>query len=235
MGSNSVNGNGAYEGEMNEVALFESALRATVPAQPDPRLGAALVPRLAETARASTVEAETHAVRRRPRSRRGALVARVAIAVALIPLVLAGLAVAGVTVPKPARSAFDSIGITLPNQPATHAHTTTGTEGGSGQPTGSSGGVNTETGKSTAPSKGKSGAAHQHALKQRQKAHGEAVGHQRGKAIGLNGSTPPGHSGETGPPEHSNAGGSSRSHGAHSAPKTHPTHVPQGNAKGHSK
>jgi hypothetical protein len=226
MRSNSESGNDAFEGEMKEVALFESALRAAVPTQPDPRLGVALVPRLAETARASTVEAERHAVRRRPRSR-PALLARIGIAVALIPLAFAGLAFAGVTVPEPARSAFDSIGISLPNQPATHPHNTTTSEPIPGQATE---GVNTETG--TAPSKGKSGAAHQHALKQRQKAQGKAIGHQRGKAIGLNGSTPPGHSGQTGPPEHSNAGGSSESHGAPSVPKTHPTPVPQGNAKG---
>ena len=111
---------------MNDVALFESALRAAVPTRPDPRLGTALVPRLAEVARAATIEAETQTTRRRtaaPRSR-FALVARVGIAVALIPLVLAGLAVAGVTVPGPARSAFDSVGITLPNQPAKHAKAT---------------------------------------------------------------------------------------------------------------
>jgi hypothetical protein len=237
MGSNPVNGEGAYEDEMNEVALFENALRAAVPTRPDPRLGVTLVPRLAEAARASTVEAETHAIRRRPRSRL-ALVARVGIAVALIPLVLAGLSFAGVTVPEPARSAFDSIGITLPNQPATHSHrstpatTTTTTEQPSGEATGTSA---TETGKSAAPSKGNSAAAHKHALEQRQKARGKALGHERGKAIGLNGSTPPGQSGQTGPPEHSNAGGSSASHAANPAPKTHPTHIPPGLAKGHSK
>jgi cell division protein FtsN len=237
MGSNPVNGEGAYEDEMKEVALFENALRAAVRTQPDPRLGVTLVPRLAEAARASTVEAETHAARRRPRSRL-VLVARVGIAVALIPLVLAGLAFAGVTVPEPARSAFDSIGITLPNQPATHAHSTppsTATEQPSGQATGTSA---TETGTSATPSKGNSAAAHKHALEQRQKARGKALGHERGKAIGLNGSTPPGQSGQTGPPEHSNAGGSSASHSANPAPKTHPTHVPHvppGLAKGHSK
>ncbi|HEX5893844.1 MAG TPA: hypothetical protein VFY33_03365, partial [Solirubrobacterales bacterium] len=45
------------------------------------------------------------------------MVARVGIAVALLPLLLAGLAVAGVTVPDPARSAFETIGVELPNQP----------------------------------------------------------------------------------------------------------------------
>jgi len=46
------------------------------------------------------------------------LVARVGIAAALLPLLIAGLAFAGVTVPDPARSAFDSVGVELPNQPA---------------------------------------------------------------------------------------------------------------------
>src|SRR5215213_11475894 len=113
---------GAYRNEMNQVALFENALRAAVPAQPDP------LPRLAQFARTATIEAETRASRRgsalrtgrAARSRR-ALVTRVAIAVGLIPLVLAGLAFAGVTVPGPARDAFDSVGITLPNQPSEHA------------------------------------------------------------------------------------------------------------------
>jgi hypothetical protein len=228
-----VNGNGAYEDEMREVNLFESALHAAVPTQPDPRLRAALVPQLAEAARSSTIAAETRVMRRRPRSRL-ALVARVGIAVALIPLVLAGLAFAGVTVPGAARSAFDSVGIPLPNQPAKHAKETTNntSQQGSGATTGT---VNTETGKSVAPSEGRSAAAHRHALQQRQKAHGKAVGHDRGKAIGLSGSTPPGHSGATGPPAHSNAGGSSVSHGGSPGPKTHPTPVPHGNANGHSK
>src|SRR5215217_5269756 len=111
---------------MNEVALFKNALRAAVPTQPDPVLGLDLVPRLAQVARGATIEAETRATRRpvaigagRPRAgSRLALVARAGIAVAMIPLVLAGLAFAGVTVPAPARDAFDSLGITLPNQPS---------------------------------------------------------------------------------------------------------------------
>ncbi len=246
-----MSGNGAYEDEMSEVALFESALRAAVPTRPDPRLGAALVPRLAATARASTIEAETHAVaagaRRRPRSRL-ASVARVGIAVALIPLVLAGLAFAGVTVPGAARSAFDSVGITLPNQPASDKEGTTNTtptktttEPSSSNPANPGA---AERGKSEGAHKGKSAAAHQHALAQRQKARGKAIGHTRGKAIGLTGSTPPGHSGQTGPPPHSNAGGNS-THAAPTTPppppsprgksrqRTYPTSP--GNGRGHSK
>jgi hypothetical protein len=226
-----VSGNGAYEDEMNEVALFTTALRVAVPKQPDPRLGANLVPRLAEVARASTIEAETHSTRRRPRSRL-ALVARVGIAVALIPLVFAGLAFAGVTVPGPARSAFDSVGITLPNQPSSSSEATS-TGQGSGKPASA---THTNTGTSEAQTKGNSAAAHRHALEQRKKARGKAIGHTRGKAIGLTGATPPGHTGQTGPPPHANAGGSSATHTTtHTTPEPQSTHTTPGNANGHSK
>jgi hypothetical protein len=224
---------------MNEVALFTNALRAAVPTQPDRELVATLVPRLAATARASTLEAETAATRRttaqatrgarRPRSR-FALVARVGIAVALIPLVLAGLAVAGVTVPSAARSAFDSVGITLPNQPAGQAKETSTIEQSS---EGTPGAANTGSLKSVTQNNGKSGAAHQHALQQRLKARGKAIGHDRGKAIGLKDLIPPGRSGATGAPAHSNAGGSSGSHSSSQA--THPTHVPKAAPTGHAK
>ena len=237
-----MSGNGAYPDEMNEVALFTDALRAAVPAQPGRELNAAIVPRLAATARSSTIEAETRTSRRtsalrpgRPRSRR-ALVARVAIAVALVPLLLAGLAFAGVTVPAPARDAFDSVGLTLPNQPPDHARKPTTTRG-DGEPTTGQGGGNDVSEAAQAKPKGKGGnsaAAHEHASKQHEKARGEAKGHDRGKAVGLNGSTPPGHSGETGPPAHSNAGGSPGGNGSDKAVSP-PTHVPQGNANGQAK
>lgn len=219
---------------MKDVALFESALRAAVPTRPDPRLGTALVPRLAEAARAATIEAESQTTRRRsatPRSRL-ALVARVGIVVALIPLVLAGLALAGVTVPGPARSAFDSVGITLPNQPAKHAKATN--PGQASPPAEDTVRPQIATPNGT---KGNSPAAHQHAREQHGKAQGKAKGHEKGKAIGLNGSTPPGQAKEkqTGPPSHSNAGGNSTSHTATPAPPGQTTHTPPGNANGHSK
>jgi cell division protein FtsN len=233
-----VSTNGAYPDEMNEVALFTDALRAAVPTRPDPGLGTSLVPRLAEVARAATIEAETQTTRRRPdlparrrpRSRR-VLVARVAIAVGLIPLVLAGLAFAGVTVPAPARDAFDSVGITLPNQPSKQSQKPDATNG---KASGGEGSGNEVSNAAQTKAKGKGGnsaAAHEHARKQHEKAHGKAKGHGRGKAVGLNESTPPGHSGQTGPPAHSNAGGSSSSH---SSSKAAP-HTPNGVAKGQSK
>jgi hypothetical protein len=219
-----VNGDGAYESEMNEVALFESALRVAVPTRPDPLIARDLVPRLARLARAATIEAESQASGWRAgvagRRSRLALVARVGIAVALIPLVLAGLAFAGVTVPAPLRDAFDSLGIELPNQPSERqggkpAVETKGTQGG--------GNDVSDAAKSASQSEqqGNSAAAHEHARAQRQKAEakGEAVGHERGKAIGLNEATPPGQSGDTGPPAHSNAGGSAQSQSVRSTPE----------------
>jgi hypothetical protein len=222
-----VIGDGAYEDEMTDVALFMNALRAAVPAEPDPGLGADLVPRLAATARASTIETETQAQRIGAARRRRSLltsVARVAVAIALIPFVLAGLAVAGVTVPSPARSAFDAVGITLPNQPAKGSGVSS-SEHRSAQPAAED---TRGPGKLGTVSQGKSAAAHQRALEQRAiaKAEGEAIGHDRGKAIGLKDLTPPGLSGETGPPAHSNAGGSSKSHADSRAHPPHPTHPP---------
>jgi hypothetical protein len=230
-----VSGNGAYEDEMKNVALFENALRAAVPTRPDPSLGTALVPRLAEVARAATLEAETRPMQPRtaaPRSRL-ALVARVGIAVALIPLVLAGLAFAGVTVPGPARDAFDSVGITLPNQPSSDNEGTTSEKHSSE----AKGNDVSNSDKPEAGSKGRSEAAHKHALKQREKAQGKALGHEKGKAIGLNGSTPPGQSHETGPPAHSNAGGGGNASTTHTTPTppTPPIPTTPGNANGRGK
>jgi len=237
-----VNENGAYPGEVNEVALFTEALRAAVPAQPGGELTAAMIPRLAATARSSTIEAETRTSRRgeapnRPRSRR-ALVARVAIAIGLIPLLLAGLAFAGVTVPAPARDAFDSVGVTLPNQPADHARKPAPARDDNDRTTDQGGGNDVSEAAQEKP-KGKGGnsaAAHEHARKQHEKAQGRAKGHDRGKAVGLNGSTPPGQSGETGPPPHSNAGGSSGGgSGKAVSPPPQVPPVPPGNANGRAK
>ncbi len=224
-----MSGNGAYEDEMNEVALFQSALRAAVPSQPDPSLGTRLVPRLAEAGRAATVEAGTRPVRRRPRSRR-ALVTRVGIAIALIPLVLAGLAFAGVTVPSPARSAFDKVGISLPNQPAATSQATPAGQGSSGK----NDGGQTTTAKSEAGGKGNSAPAHQHALEQQAKAQGKAVGHTQGKGIGLHGSTPPGQAKEPGPPSQSNAGGNSATHTTTHTTPEHTTPTTPGNGNGNA-
>jgi hypothetical protein len=242
--------NGASPDEMREVEHFMSALRAAIPARPDPGLRATVVPRLAAVARTATLEAEGHAGRhpRTPPARRSrrALVARVAIAVALIPLLFAGLAFAGVTVPAPARDAFSSVGIDLPNQHSKHERTTRSGEEGASAPAGESGGNPASSAAPTTP-KGKGGnsAAHEHAKKQHEKAPGPAKGHARakgngharGKAVGQSGSVPPGHDGATGPPAHSNAGGngggSGNGNGSSGAAKA--PHVPNGNATGQTR
>jgi hypothetical protein len=236
MGGNPVNGGGAYWSEMNEVVLFESALRAAIPTRPDPGIARNLVPRLAQAARAATIEAETEGSRRgagaagrRARSRL-ALVARVGIAVALIPLVLAGLAFAGVTVPAPARDAFDSLGITLPNQPSEDA-VQQQSGGSTAKDTGNDVSDAAKSAKDS-PERGNSAAAHQHAREQRAKAEGKAVGHDRGNAIGLNEATPPGQSGETGAPDHSNAGGSAQSQSVRSTPPGTSRPFSPGNSSG---
>jgi hypothetical protein len=208
-----VTGNGAYGEEMNEVALFESALRAAVPMRPDPRIQADFVRRLAGVARAATVEAETRRARRgfaarRHRSRR-ALAARIGLAVAAIPLAFAGLAFAGVNLPQPARDAFDSVGIELPNQPSEQSNEAPDQGFGSG-------GNDVSDAAKSGPSsdQGNSAAAHRHALDQRAKARGRAIGHSKGKAIGLNELTPPGQSHETTPPEHPTPPAQAQSHSA---------------------
>lgn len=106
-------------GELDRMAAFVRALPALVREQPDDVLTAALLPRLAAAARSSAVEAEqAPTVARRPARSRRMLVARIAVAVALLPALMAGLAFAGVTLPEPARDAFDRVGVDLPNQSA---------------------------------------------------------------------------------------------------------------------
>jgi hypothetical protein len=154
------------------------------------------------------------------------MLARVGIVVAAIPLLFAGLAVAGVTVPDVARSAFDRVGIELPNQPATNASTEGSDQDASG--------TDTTKETTTVSGKGNSHAAHQHALQQRQKAKGLARGHEIGKAIGLNEGTPPGLSGDTGAPDHANSGGSALSQSAPGRVKPPgPPHPPRGKSGAH--
>jgi hypothetical protein len=189
--------NGAYPNEMNEVVLFRDALRAAVPAQPDRDLGAAIVPRLAATARSSTIEAEARTSRPtqrqrsgRPRWRRPVLT--VVIAIALVPVLLAGLAVAGVTVPRPARDAFDSVGIRLPNQPSKHRRASEPANSAAPNNPDTGGGGNEAAGAAKARPQGKDGNPTAAEKQQQQKAQGNANGHDEGTAVGLNGSAPPG-------------------------------------------
>jgi cell division protein FtsN len=200
--------NGAFPDEMREAALFTDALRAAVPVQPDRDLTATIVPRLAATARSSTIEVETRTSRPtpgrrsgRPRSRRSLVAA--AIAVLLVPLLLAGLALAGVTVPGPARDAFDSVGIKLPNQPSDHGRAPAGGDNGAQGDSGAQGANDTSNPAQAKPkgNGGNSGAAHDHGRKQHEKTPGKAKKTPPGQTKTPPGQakTPPGQAKKTSP------------------------------------
>ncbi len=120
--------------ELAELAAFTRGLRSSLIRETRAAADAALIVRLAEAARVGAAEVGVHSPNglgsspRRPRPRRRlALVARVAVAVAAVPLLFAGLAFAGVTLPGPAQSVFEELGIELPNQAAGEDDDTEGT------------------------------------------------------------------------------------------------------------
>src|SRR5262245_37090715 len=84
-----------HDGQLEKVASFVRALPAALFEAPDPARTKALVAELSEAAKASPATPRPRAERRRP-SRLGRAL-RVGIALALLPVFLAGLAVAGVT------------------------------------------------------------------------------------------------------------------------------------------
>jgi hypothetical protein len=113
------------DGDLDELTSFVVTLKGAVPVRPGAALEASLVPRLASRARAAgegaasalTAEAPAAGARTaRSWSPRLALAAKVAVAIALVPALVSGMAFAGVTLPEPAREAFESVGIELPNQ-----------------------------------------------------------------------------------------------------------------------
>lgn len=207
----------AFEGEMafrdlspgdeRSLATFALAVQAAMPAIPDPALTRNVVPELAaaaatgERAAARSAPAPVRVVpvpRRRPRF---AMAARIVFAVALLPALFAGMAVAGVSLPGPAQDAFEAVGVELPNQD--DSSSTAGDDGsgrdldviedgatGAGQdksnPARIRGRGNGEQGRGRAL--GKRGIPPGH-----DKANGNnAGGNGKGKAIGKTDGTPPG-------------------------------------------
>ena len=122
-----MNGSSAYDDDMSffdgpplddpELAAFADSVRASLIAPVPPGRQASFVSLLAEEARIARAEEPT-AVQEpaRPSPRRLKLVAQAFLALLLVPLAGAGLAVAGVNLPGPAQSAFEKIGVDLPNQ-----------------------------------------------------------------------------------------------------------------------
>ena len=209
-------------GDLDEVAAFMRALPEQVAETPPEGLERTLVPRLAEAARTSVALAETPAPspiqERRPLSR-FAMVARVAVAVALIPALFAGLAVAGVEVPSPARDAFDGVGVELPNQDASDDDSTVTEPAGTDTPADDAG-KGKKLGHAKSPAKGGTPP-------------GKKLGHAKSPAKG---GTPPGQAdgqGNSGPPT---AGGNGGGSGGGSANKqSGSSHGKSGSAPGQTK
>jgi hypothetical protein len=114
-----------YPGEAGfETASFVRAVRATVPVSPDPALEAEMVTALAGAARTASLEATraaTGPVEAVPAAPHAAprwrlRVAALAAVVAALPLLMTGLAFAGLTLPDAVDDAFEAVGIDLPNQ-----------------------------------------------------------------------------------------------------------------------
>lgn len=209
-----MSGNGANPDEMAflhnpaadpELAEFATALRAELVRAPDRAGGAALVPKLAEQARLSAARGPSPAaVQSSARSRRG-LAVKLGIAAVSVPLLTAGLAVAGVKLPDPAQSAFERVGIELPNQ----EQEVPAGKGGAGESPGASGGSDAEPGAGAPTSGGGQGVGRAKPSKGSKNRGGgapagrgrsdAAPGHNKpergpaeGRAIGKTGSTPPG-------------------------------------------
>jgi hypothetical protein len=109
---------GAEEEMTPDARKFMEAAARELPEQPDPRLEADLVSRLAATAAEGAPTAPMKKVSRRPRfgipARR--LPLRVALVAGALTVSTAGLAVAGVKLPGPVDDGFSKVGIDLPNQ-----------------------------------------------------------------------------------------------------------------------
>jgi hypothetical protein len=214
--------------EFVEVAEFAQAVRHTLAARP--KDGSDLVRQLAEAARSASPDdaVETTPIPVPTRARtfrlmppRLVAVARVTVVLALVPMLFAGLAIAGVSLPEPARKAFEVVGVDLPNQPADD-----------GQNSEQSSGAADETGSESGDDDG-SAASEQKAEKEKgqrsdadkrghgtekanpARAGGRANGEQgRGRALGKRGLAP----GQLGPP-----GQLKKDEGGKAVGKTNPT------------
>jgi hypothetical protein len=106
----------------DETVAFVRALPATVPVLPDPALEAEIITALAGAARSATLDAsrvatatfEAAPAATPPRWR--LRVAALAATVAALPVLMAGLAYAGVNLPDVVDEAFEAAGVDLPHQ-----------------------------------------------------------------------------------------------------------------------
>jgi hypothetical protein len=240
-----VSGNGAFEGEMwlgdrddERLGALAGTLRAALIEAPDPARSAELVPRLAAAARASLVT-EPLARPSGAGARRGsrlALFARVAVAVALVPALFAGLAVAGVSLPDAAEAPFEAVGIELPNQGSEEAEPSGRGDGVTQPGQGAEGGEAAGGGAANAKRPGARGSDNA----EEKRGHGQEVENParevertngkrgRGRALGKNGAAP----GQSNP----NRGGQGKGKaiGQTDAPPPGQAKKPAGTSKGNS-
>ena len=195
-----LQGRAPEAGDFAELAEFTSSLRLALTGPPAPA-DASFVTQLADAARsgiAGTADDVATAVMEPIRSRasrrplvprRFAALARATAVVALVPLLFAGLAVAGVTLPEPARNVFEAVGVELPNQPADDEQGSAagegarGVEGGQGT---SPGDKAFQKGHADAARRGH-GTAKDNPVRSNPRTHGTQ---ERGYALGKNGLAP---------------------------------------------
>ncbi len=188
-----------------DLAEFAPSLRATLVSAPPAGEAAAIVPRLAREARVAHAQGPSRADRAQPSGdSRLKRVGQLALGFCLVPLVAAGLAAAGVKLPESAQSAFESVGIDLPNQnepasevpstspaPAAPAGNASGVKPGKAKPKPTKGrGKAKGNGNGGSGSPGNSGSAPGHNKAGGSTGSGGSSGN--GKAVGTTGSTPPG-------------------------------------------
>ena len=197
-----------------DLAEFADSLRATLVAAPPAGQVAAIVPRLAEEARIARAERPSTA--RPAESHSGSrlkTIGQLALGFCLVPLVAAGLATAGVKLPEPAQSAFESVGIDLPNQkadpePAPDPPTAPVPPSGEtpAAPAAKSGGAGSKPGKGRGKAKGQAKAKGQQPPAQAPGQSGTAGSNGNGNGNSNGSSASPGNSGNA--PGHNKTGGS---------------------------
>jgi len=204
-----------------DLAEFARSLRATLVSAPPAGQAAAIVSRLAREARVAHAQGPSRADRAQSSGdSRLKRVGQLALGFCLVPLVAAGLAAASVKLPEPAQSAFESVGIDLPNQeePASEVPSTSPAPAApAGGAPGAAPGVKPGKAKPKPEQKptkgrGKAKGKGQQGRAQAPGQSGSAGSNGNGNSNGNGGSGSPGNSGSA--PGRTKAGGSTNSSGS---------------------
>ena len=214
-------------GGLAETVAFIRALPAVVPVAPDPALEDEMIPALAGAAHSAALEASREATSSLDAVRAAAphwrlRLAVLGAAVALLPVLTAGLAYAGVELPDPVDEAFDAVGVDLPNQ----SEVDTTPAGADGEGKGKAAG-----GKDDSSSKDAAGTADQAPAPGGGEGSGDDGGHGNGHGKPEHAgpeATPPGHGGT--PPGQGGVppGNAGVPHGGGSGGSTGPPATPPG-------